>query len=420
VSTRDDLLARLTAQGHLVESKPNPVLGIPGVFLRHLEGSIPIVTVGGDLKTGERIGSLLDGLAWRAAVVSSDSPLVLRIARGPRGHTDDCIVHALQSLRHAYRTPGLIKIEREQADGSFDIDTSDAAEFGVDSTLHNWNQYLLNWYDLRPTGLARDIIADDATGTLRLYPQLTKPTKNPTWSLRMDGLQIGFVSSDGGEMSVGGKSSQHHDAQVWARIAGGSSPVIISNDGHGRARVRELVDCLIQVFGKDERGLVRHGQAEHSVEALILRGEGEVVVDGSALELPLQKEGQRLRVAWGSQIPTRWWSGGSRRSLDALMRRGPEPWAVEIKAAQTGGYGRYLRQGITQAVLYRHFLRSAAAIHPWMREMGMDPGSCRAALAIPEPLPGSHASTTSKLKQLEVLCDQFGVHLVQVTGTGLY
>jgi hypothetical protein len=42
------------------------------------------------------------------------------------------------------------------------------------------------------------------------------------------------------------------------------------------------------------------------------------------------------------------------------------PWAIEVKDQYAaGGDGQYLRDGISQAVLYLHFIRSAWELEEW-------------------------------------------------------
>lgn len=62
------------------------------------------------------------------------------------------------------------------------------------------------------------------------------------------------------------------------------------------------------------------------------------------------------------------------------------PWVLELKvpAGGTGnGYGAYLRKGIAQAVLYRHFIRTARPLHPWLSAGGMSAEVAHAALVFP-------------------------------------
>jgi hypothetical protein len=45
--------------------------------------------------------------------------------------------------------------------------------------------------------------------------------------------------------------------------------------------------------------------------------------------------------------------------------------------------GGYYRHAIAQAVLYRHFIRSAEALNPLFARRGLDRLACRAAVVVP-------------------------------------
>src|SRR5207237_328341 len=122
-----------------------------------------------------------------------------------------------------------------------------------------------------------------------------------------------------------------------------------------------------------------HGQPEHALESRVLSGNPKVTIQGTALQLLTDEP----LVARGSQFPTQWRRDGGAKYLDALLKDGSTPWAVELKCG--GNTGAYYRHGIAQAVLYRHFIRTATPTHEWFRAYGLEPQNCRAALAFPTP-----------------------------------
>lgn len=99
-----------------------------------------------------------------------------------------------------------------------------------------------------------------------------------------------------------------------------------------------------------------------------------------------------VEVARGSQFPTLWGHGGKARFLDALVRRGATPLAVELKVA-TGGQGRYYRRSLVQAVLYRHFIRNAPGLEKWFKAAGLD----RMATEGASEYPSRHAGRQNSL-----------------------
>jgi hypothetical protein len=53
--------------------------------------------------------------------------------------------------------------------------------------------------------------------------------------------------------------------------------------------------------------------------------------------------------------------------------------------SRAGGYGRYLRHAIGQAVLYRHFLRTASPYGQWFNSVGLDQHGLRALVLYAQP-----------------------------------
>jgi hypothetical protein len=96
-----------------------------------------------------------------------------------------------------------------------------------------------------------------------------------------------------------------------------------------------------------------------------------------------------------AQFPTLWGNVTKpARYLDALLADGDgRPWAVELKDQDAGGgHGAYLRHGIGQAVLYRHYIRTTEELDPWFASHGLARTGCCAALAFPIAAPGAKAT----------------------------
>ena len=419
MSTRNELLDNLQSQGIHVEQHADNVRGIPSSLLRHREGGAYVVTVGGDRDAKDQVGAFVDGLAWVASETSGPADLVLRVASAHDPRLTNGVVGALASMRSSYVGDIAIHLETEYAPGQFAPADEQHPPVESDPKLLTWKKYLETWYATRPSGLARDILDQDRSDRLRLYPQLSKNPKQAGWSLRLDGLQVGVVGEDTGWLRVGTVPTAQKAVQAWAvvRPGGYGTQTLGSTDAVSAAKLlHQLADHL-----QSQAGLVQHGQPEHSLESAILRGKVEVHTDTETLELPWQQEGRTQRIAWGSQIPTLWWPGGTARYLDALMKHGSTPWAVEMKvAAAGGGYGRYVRQGLTQAILYRHFLRSAHQYDAWLDGLGMDRQLCRAALLYPEPSAAVAPVVAARLDALDRLCLDFDVTPIRVDIPGLH
>ena len=65
---------------------------------------------------------------------------------------------------------------------------------------------------------------------------------------------------------------------------------------------------------------------------------------------------------------------------------------------------------MTQAVLYRNFIRQAAHLAPWSEQFGLDPTARRDAVVVPE-IRSEHARWRDRLQRV---CEVFDVELVTV------
>lgn len=106
-----------------------------------------------------------------------------------------------------------------------------------------------------------------------------------------------------------------------------------------------------------------------------------------------------------------WGRGGRAHYLDVLLRRGREPWAVELKVLGGGGAGAYYRHGVAQAVLHRHFIRSATPVHTWFADAGMDAAACRVCLAVPCAL---SPRANDRMQKLRTLAGQLDVSVAEI------
>src|SRR4051812_39222574 len=100
----------------------------------------------------------------------------------------------------------------------------------------------------------------------------------------------------------------------------------------------------------------------------------------------------------------------SARYLDALLRDGSTPWALELKTEGSTGVGYYYRHAVTQAVLYREFIRRASYLSPWFEQFGLNHTACRAAVVVPE----FRDPDTPWKCRLRKVCEAFDVELVMV------
>ncbi len=112
------------------------------------------------------------------------------------------------------------------------------------------------------------------------------------------------------------------------------------------------------------------------------------------------------------QMPALFSPRGNARFIDAVLDDGDVPWCVELKVA-TGGQGEYYRHALTQAVLYREFLRSAVPMHAWLLGIGpaLSPSRARAAVAFPRMVGRGAEARTNQLRDTARAC---GVEVIEI------
>lgn len=243
-----------------------------------------------------------------------------------------------------------------------------------------------------------------------LYPKLSTNSAEP-WQMRLDGLEIGRVGERTGrlQLATGDVSKSGEPRDAWRSVVG-AGPV--SFDLASLADARALIHRLISAWqvGQAPTAALGHGQAEHALESHVLSGRLTLHTSTGPLRLAAPCGDRALRVA---QFPTLWGEVARPvRYLDALLADpAGRPWAVELKDHATGGHGAYLRHGIAQAVLYRHYIRSVQALDGWFAHWGLDRSQCQAAVAFPRAAPAS----AEAVKAHRELARQFGVEVIEFT-----
>ncbi len=369
------------------------------------------VAVGGDASTEVCVGAVLDvldmylheGPTYAGGSVTADE---VAIILGERRDTEG--LDAIGSLLAAQRGGPAVRVLLASGSGA-PVDLAvEAADF---STSPKAQHYLKLMRDLEsgPPALLRNVQERVGREELRAYPMLTG---NPWWSLRLEGLEVGRFRPGHGWLDVGkpGKTGLEGEARRKWRTAVGDAPLADLRDDPNsiRTAARGLNDFAQAWLAPSGQGAaVVRQQNEHALESRILRGTCTVRVDTGPLQL-LQPDSV---TNWGSQFPTRWGhtTGKAARYLDALMREGRVPWAVEMKVRGSGGVGGYYRHAVGQAVLYRHFIRSAAPLDDWFDSHALDRTSCQAAVVVPDL-----DLQPAWRERLRAVCELFEVELVEV------
>lgn len=261
-----------------------------------------------------------------------------------------------------------------------------------------------------PPPIVNHLVEAIGRAEVRAYPMLT--TKGG-WSLRVEGLEVAKVKATGGTLGVGkdarrkdGSIAQSASRQAWIKFTGHDTAVPVQDDP---ASIDNAA-AIISGFASQWHQPATHkagSQNEHALESRILRGAIPIEVDGTTLDLIRPNDGV---VNWGSQFPTKWGHGGSARYLDALLRDGEVPWAIEMKIAGSAGLSQYYRHGVAQAVLYREFIKGAKDLHFLFDAQGLDAQACRGAVVVPT----IGAKQAKWRDRLATLCDGFDVSFIEV------
>lgn len=183
--------------------------------------------------------------------------------------------------------------------------------------------------------------------------------------------------------SEGGFSGRVGGLQC-CRIEDGHSHIsLVSGDRFEAHNLGSLVGVITAVARDraNPQASIGTGKDEHLLESGVLRQAVPLnplhAVFGRVALTPMAFNEPPL------QLPALFGRRDRKRHVDALLRQGSVPWVVELKVA-SGGQGQYYRHAIAQVVLYREFVRSANALHPWFANHGLDASRCEAAIAFPE------------------------------------
>ncbi|SFE51929.1 hypothetical protein [Blastococcus tunisiensis] len=268
----------------------------------------------------------------------------------------------------------------------------------------DWRGYFEDLCD-QSSALVQRILAGVPRESFRAYPMLTNKGR---WSLRLEGLEVAQVGQRRGWVDVAkdylGKRGPERTAWL-AQVPEGRLEVTEEEASVDRAihEINRFADAWGDILAAGVK------QNEHALESRVLRGAVPIPVSTGELQLI---GGRDDRVSWGSQFPTRWGrtSSNAGRYLDALLRDGSTPWALELKIEGSGGVGNYYRHAVEQAVLYRQFIRQATPLASWFERFDLDHRACGAAVVVPEFRSGSERWA----ERLRAVCGAFDVELVTV------
>ena len=398
-----------------VVSKPDRQLSLSSKLLRFPWQGAMAVAVAFDADGKTRINAVLDAVALSVSQPDlGDATVHLILGTGPDGAEEPAIREHLGAIgtfvTELTGTPEVLVWTLAPGEQPKRAAVSPPAF--TTKTPAKWAKMLKSADEKPVTGMASAVVAAlKGRPSFALYPKLSSLAAPEPWQMRLDGLEIGRVGEDGATLELASKdlTKRNQPRESWRKVVG-LHPLHFTLD-----QVDDLVshvDELIEAWtDPDHPGAVlRHGQAEHALEAHILSGRLTLKAAGGPLHLAVKPRGDGKLAA--AQFPTLWGDvTRPSRYLDALLADSDRrPWAVELKDQYAGGgHGAYLRHGVGQAVLYRHYIRSASELNPWFEHHGLDRTRCRAALAFPKAPP----STAKVIERLCTLAARYDVEVIE-------
>lgn len=410
------------AQAHAegpVDDRRDMSLSLTSKLLRFRWNDGFAVAVGSERSLGPvRIDAVLDGLAWylsRCKGASDPLHIVLGLPQNDADRGGAITEHlgAVGTLVATLRNGPPIRVWTISS-AEEPVEQPAAPAVFTTQSPRRWADMLMAAAAAPVKGMAGEVVKAVDHPAFALYPKLSSLKSPEPWQMRLDGLEIGRAGAQSTTLRLASRDigAPGEPRDTWRRVVG-MHPVPF--DANALPRLVELIRRLIGAWSKSGvNGCLDHGHPEHALEAHLLSGRLQIVTPEGPLGLAVPFRSGMLGAA---QFPTLWGDvTRPSRYLDALLRDGAgHPWAVELKDQDAGGgHGAYLRHGIGQAVLYRHYIRSVDALDPWFSGFGLDRTSCRAALAFPT---AAQASAKSIEMHLD-LAERFDVAVLQFRRPG--
>ncbi len=382
----ENILKYLSDRGIKADCRMDRRNTLSSKLVRCVYEGTPLMAVGGDQEKNRQVNIIVDAVHWHLQEFKPSS--TIRIVIGSGEHTQE-ILDAVAILVQSYKGKTEIEVEVD-----FVPKTLKVPDFSK-INKRTWLSFFQQHGYTTPPDLAIKLSELVQHESFRWYRSVTRGD----WSGRVEGLEVCRVGSDTdyGELNIG---------QVGKQGAIGKARRFFLEIAKGREgrfnilRLDEVASVIEEVARSREKGKLKHVQEEHHLESRILRGAAHIKVD-----LPLEP----VINDYPFQFPTLWSLDGSARFLDVLMRQKDVPWAVELKVPSPG-VGEQYRHAISQAILYREFIRRAFQIHPWFNENGMRASKCKAAVAFPKIKAGQKKILTQHCAVGEL----FDVKIVEV------
>ena len=398
--THDDMMIYLKDMGFdPVSKRDTSELLVSKKLIRCQDAEPMLIAMGSDRSKAEQINALVDAVYLHLQTRGSigNLRLVLGKKKDPKVVVE--IINAIALMIQSLKIPLKIDLQIDS-----DHPRCEAENFEGVQKIQDWMDFLdeRDKQKLPPLALELSKLVDD--GSFRWYRSVT----GKNWSGRVEGLQVCTVQPDSGNIWLGvGKHGKNGN--------GGAREEFLKISKHGdktfkASEIDDVAGIIRELVKSRTNGNLNKFQKEHFLESRVLRGAEKLMVKGKMLETVCRHD--------PFQFPTLWAPEGKARYLDALMRLGNVPWAVELKEPSGSSRGQGYRHAITQAVLYREFIRRAKDVHPWFTNQKLDAELCQAAVAFPmmenKDNPAEHQKLRKLFQQHKKVADAFGVEIVEI------
>ena len=393
----NSIMAHLESQGlNPIAEQDKSQLIISKKVIRCDAGDTLIAGMGSDKRKDDQIHLVVDAVHLCLQAKGEKITLIFgkRKKKKEQAEVENAVALMIESIKNN------LKIEIEVDGNKIDIK---GESFNEDpkGKIESWMQYLSRARVI--PNFAKELEGAVSDPLFKWYRSVT----GKDWSGRVGGLEVCTMDLTGqeGKLNVGspGKNGDGLARQKFKDIITKEN----INEGSFFPPQLEKVALVIRAIAESRRnGDLRKVQREHLLESQVLSEEAVIV----------SKEGILKSVYKDHpfQFPTLWAPSAKPRFVDALMRFGDIPYVVELKEPSGTSPGQGYRHAITQAVLYREFIRRAEKVHDWLKQKGLDPGKCRAMVAFPE----LHKDKKKQmlLRQHEMVGNAFGVEIVEIKG----
>ena len=272
-----------------VERRSDNVLSLNGQLIRFRWNGGLALGVGREAPGKVRINAVLDGISWFSSIAeSSDTTLHLVLGSGETDSESSLRreqLDAIGTLVCELRSGPDVRVWSVLPNGQVNEIPSSPARFIDTGAPRRWNRMLMAAAVAPISGMASDFVQTVNHPSLALYPKLSSLSSARPWQIRLDGLEVGRIGSNSASLGLATRNLEApgEPRATWRSVVGCESLVF---DSEQLQKMTNVIHQLIAQWTDSEHpeAVLRHGQAEHALEAHVLSGRLQL----SATEGPLK------------------------------------------------------------------------------------------------------------------------------------